>query len=44
MKCGLLPLSQEAMACGEIGYAEFSGDWRDVNDIHRAFSANVKVG
>ncbi|WP_411016867.1 class II aldolase/adducin family protein, partial [Salmonella sp. s51944] len=25
MKCGLLPLSQEALICGEVSYLDYSG-------------------
>jgi hypothetical protein len=44
MKCGLLPLCQEAMVVGEVGYADFAGDPCDTASVHGAFaSPAVKV-
>jgi hypothetical protein len=39
MKCGLLPLCQEAMVIGEVGYADYTGDPNNTSSIFSAFAA-----
>jgi len=44
MKCGLLPLCFEAMAVGQIAYADYSGGGPDdAANIRQALSSNAKV-
>lgn len=47
LKCGLLPLCQEAMLVGKIGYLELGGedlDHADSKVIAESFTKDSKVG
>ena len=46
MKCGLLPLSQEALICGEVSYHDYNGILVDVEErekLQRNLGPNNKV-
>jgi adducin len=43
MKCGLLPLCHEAMAVGQVAYAEYVGSPFDDENIRCALSTGAKV-
>ena len=46
MKCGLLPLSQEALICGDVSYYDYSGiiiGEQQKDEIIRALGPNNKI-
>ena len=46
MKCGLLPLSQEALTCGEVSYHDYNGilvDPEERETLQRNLGPNNKV-
>lgn len=47
MKCGLLPMSQEALICGEVSYHDYNGiltDPAEKETLQRNLGPNNKVG
>lgn len=46
MKCGFLPLSQEALICGEVSYHDYNGILVDASEreaLQRNLGPNNKV-
>lgn len=47
LKCGFLPMSQEALICGEVSYHEYNGilvDQEERDALQRHLGPNNKVG
>lgn len=47
MKCGILPISQEALILGDIAYYSYQGsldDQEDRKELQKALGPTAKVG